>query len=98
MNELQQAKRLEEEVKMLRERHRMRVERKSWIHVGVLIFDEDAKKLAKVSGLEKGCIDFSADYVDGSYSRGYHYTVSNWRLATFEEKTNYEKERRLFNR
>lgn len=51
------------------------------IKVGVHIFDKDAKKIAVVTQLKKGCTDFSADYLDGSYSRGYCYAVPNWELA-----------------
>lgn len=85
MNELKRAERMEKEVGQIRERHKLKMERKSLIDIGVIIFDKDANKLAKVSGLEKGCIDFSADYLDGSYSRGYHFIVDNWRLPTKEE-------------
>ncbi|MCP1528571.1 hypothetical protein NSS78_16320 [Bacillus sp. FSL W8-0920] len=50
------------------------------VKVGAYIFDKDAKKIAVVTQLKKGCTDFSADYLDGSYSRGYFYTVPNWEL------------------
>lgn len=82
---IQQAEELERLAKEIRERYDREIETKSRIRIGVFIYDKDAKKIAVVNGLENGCIDFSAKYVDGSYERGYSIGVNNWRLATEEE-------------
>jgi hypothetical protein len=79
------ARELEEEAKKLRELDILETKRMSEINVGVIIVDLEASKLAKVTGLKNGCIDFGAEYLDGTYKRGYHYLSSNWRLATAEE-------------
>jgi hypothetical protein len=85
MNKLEESRLLEQKAMKLKSEYYEELERKSWIKLGTIIFDEDANVLAVVSGLSKGCIDFSADYLDGSYSRGYHFGVHNWRLPTETE-------------
>ncbi|PIH59034.1 hypothetical protein [Paenibacillus sp. LK1] len=85
MSFYKQVKYHEKEAKRYRELAEIENESKKQISIGVYIFDREAGKVARVSGLEKGSIDFSADNLDGSYSRGYHYVVNNWRLATVNE-------------
>lgn len=61
---------------------------KKEIHIGVYIWDLDANKVAKVIQMKQGCIDFGAEYVDGSYKRGYTFLGGRnytWRLVTNEE-------------
>ena len=53
---------------------------RSKLKVGALIYDLDANKEAVVTKLKNGCNDFEADYIDGSYSRGYLYLVPNWKF------------------
>lgn len=81
MGRLNKAESLEVEAKKLRKEHAYYTYRKSQINIGTVIYDADASKLAKVTGLKNGCIDFSAEYLDGSYSRGYLYSVPNWITA-----------------
>ncbi|MGV2887217.1 hypothetical protein [Paenibacillus taichungensis] len=85
MSFYEQAKYYEKEAKRYRELAAIENEFKKQISIGVFIFDKEAGKVARVSGLEKGSIDFSADYLDESYSRGYQFVVNNWRLATVDE-------------
>lgn len=54
---------------------------KSKLTVGTLIYDLDVNKEAVVTKLKNGCNDFEADYVDGSYGRGYLYLVPNWKFV-----------------
>lgn len=82
---LLKAEKLEKEAKELRETDRKYQEAKAKIQVGVHIFDLDQNTVAKVIELKKGSNDFSAKFLKAKYSRGYHYVVSNWRLATKEE-------------
>lgn len=88
MDYLERAGKLEEEAKSLRRLHALQEEGKNLIAVGEHIVDLDANKVARVTGLKNGCIDFSAHYLDGSYSRGYDFVVRNWRMATPEEVSN----------
>lgn len=85
MTYLERAEKLEREAKSLRNLHALEEEAKNLIAMGRHIVDLDADKVAEVTGLSNGSIDFSANYLDGSYSRGYNFVVRNWRLATPEE-------------
>lgn len=51
------------------------------IKVGVLILDLDTDKTMRVTGLKNGSNDFEAKEVNGDFSRGYHYVVTNWKLV-----------------
>lgn len=82
---LLKAERLEQEAKELRETDRKFQEAKAKIQAGVHIFDLDQSAVAKVIELKKGSNDFSAKFLTKKHSRGYHYIVSNWRLATDKE-------------
>lgn len=85
MTYLERAEKLEKEAESLRNLHALEEEAKNLIAIGAHIVDVDADKVAKVTGLANGSIDFSADYIDGSYGRGYNFVVRNWRMATPEE-------------
>lgn len=54
---------------------------KSKLTIGTIILDLDANKEARVTKLKNGSNDFEADYLDGTYGRGYHYLVSNWKFV-----------------
>jgi hypothetical protein len=85
MSYLKRAEQLEEEARMLRKLHQVSEDSKKLISVGCHIIDLDANKVAKVTRLKNGSNDFEASYLDGSYSRGYHFVVKNWRIATVDE-------------
>ena len=85
MSYLKRAEQLEEEARMLRKLHQESEKSKKLISVGCHIIDLDANKVAKVTRLKNGSNDFEASYLDGSYSRGYHFVVKNWRIATVDE-------------
>lgn len=82
---LLKAEKLEQEAKELRETDRKYQEAKAKIQVGVHIVDLDQNAVARVIELKKGSNDFAAKFLNVKYSRGYHFVVSNWRLATKEE-------------
>ena len=81
-----EAESLENKATELRKEYAIRKRLQEYIKIGAIIFDTEAKKYAKVVGLARGCIDFSATYLDNSYSRGYLIlSHNNWRPATLEE-------------
>jgi len=71
---------LESQISELKERKSRIDHAKSVIRIGTRIVDKETNNEAVVDGLKKGCIDFSAKYTDGSYSRGYHFEVDNWEV------------------
>lgn len=73
--------RLKARVKELEEREERLVKIKSKLSIGTIILDLDANKEARVTKLKNGSNDFEADYLDGTYGRGYHYLVSNWKFV-----------------
>ncbi|MCL1696383.1 hypothetical protein [Lysinibacillus sp. BPa_S21] len=72
---------LKARVKELEEREEKLDKIKSKLSIGTIIYDLDAHKEAKATRLKNGSNDFEASYLDGSYSRGYHYLVPNWRFT-----------------
>ncbi|GEM_PF-3358661 len=72
--------RLKARVKELEEREENLAKIKSKLTIGTIILDLDANKEARVTKLKNGSNDFEADYLDGSYGRGYYYLVPNWKF------------------